>query len=137
MKKNHVSLRLPPRTVERLDKRARQANESRTELAARLLDEGLHTADYPLIVFRGEGADRRPALCGTRLDVWHVVETVRASSGSIEEAAKYLGISSTSVKTCVRYYAEFRDEVDTWGDRMRSIADDEEAAWRREQEALA
>jgi hypothetical protein len=37
----------------------------------------------------------------------------------------------------VRYYADFRDEVDAWRERMRTIAEREEEAWRREQAVLA
>ena len=36
----------------------------------------------------------------------------------------------------LRYYADYRDEIDEWIDRARAIADREEARWQRRGEAL-
>jgi hypothetical protein len=41
------------------------------------------------------------------------------------------------VRAAVRYYADFRDEVDAWRERTRAVAEREEEAWRREQAILA
>ena len=89
------SFRLSRRTMRLLDDRARELSESRNSLAERLLDEGLHTERHPLIVFRTGGSGRRrPALIGTRLYVWQIVDTVRENGNSVPEAADYLGASS-------------------------------------------
>lgn len=135
--KNHVSFRLASRLLEALQRHARESGQSMTALAERYLDEGLRREDHPLIVFRDGAAGRRPSLAGTRLDVAQVIETVRNSDNSIQEAADYLSIPEPWVRACVRYYADYRDEVDEWIERMHAIADREEEAWRREQSALA
>jgi len=108
-----------------------------TALAERYVDEGLRRDEHPLIVFRDGAAGRRAALVGTRLDVWQVVETVRHSEGSTHEAADYLSIPEPWVTACIRYYADYKDEVDEWTDRMHAIAEREEDAWRRTQAVLA
>jgi len=131
------SFRLPERILKLLDERAREGGESANRLAEQLIDEGLHMRNHPLIHFRqGPAGERRPALTGTRLYVWQVVETVRASEGSTEEAAEYLRLTLAQIQACVSYYAEFQDEVDAYAEEERELARREEARWRREQEVL-
>jgi hypothetical protein len=66
-----------------------------------------------------------------------VIDTLRESANSITATAEYLDIPEHYVRAAVRYYAEFRDEVDEWRERTRAIAEREEEAWRREQAVLA
>jgi len=74
---------------------------------------------------------------GTGLDVWEVVETVRENDDSVAQAAAYLEIEVRLVQVAVRYYGSNREEIDAWIERVRDIAEDEEAKWRRAREALA
>jgi uncharacterized protein (DUF433 family) len=107
------SFRLSPRTLALLGERAAETSESRNALAERLLDEGLHLDRHPLIRFRtGASGVRRPALVGTRLDVWQVVDTVHGEGGDVAAAARYLGITEALVRAAVDYYADFSAEVD-------------------------
>lgn len=106
-------------------------------LAERLLDEGVRRERHPLIFFRQGAAGRRPALVGTRLDVDKVIDTVRNSDGSAEEAAEYFEIPEHWVRACLRYYAEFRDEVDAWARAQQEFADREYALWLAERSSLA
>jgi uncharacterized protein (DUF433 family) len=115
------SFRLSERTMKLLDARARELSESRNSLAERLLDEGLHTERHPLIVFRTGGSGRRrPALVGTRLYVWQIIETLRGSDNSVREAVAYLSLPEHHVQAAVDYYADFKDEVDE--DRADELA---------------
>ena len=85
------SFRFAKSTMQLLDGRAGELSESRNGLAQRLLEEGLHTERHPLVYFRPGGSGQRwPALVGTRLYVWQVLGTLRASEGSVAEAADYL-----------------------------------------------
>jgi uncharacterized protein (DUF433 family) len=120
-----------------LQRRARERGESANALAERYLEEGLRRDDHQLIVFRQGAAGRRAALVGARLDVAQVIDTLRESDNSVEAAGEYLGIPEQHVRAAVRYYAEFRDEVDAWLERTRAVAEREEEAWRREQAILA
>jgi uncharacterized protein (DUF433 family) len=109
------SFRFSSRTMGLLDERAHELSESRNSLAERILDEGLHTERHPMIAFRqGASGLRRPALIGTRLYVWQVIDTLRESDNSPATAAEYLGLSERQVRAAVAYYAEFTEEVDRY-----------------------
>jgi uncharacterized protein (DUF433 family) len=123
--------------VERLEARADRTGESGNRLAARLLDEALRRDEHPLVYFRrGAAGARHPALIGTRLDVSDVVETVRASEGSVPDAADYLGVPERSVHACLAYYADYRDDVDAEIARRDAHAREARARWERTQEVL-
>jgi uncharacterized protein (DUF433 family) len=126
------SVRLPADTLARLDSLAEERGQSANTVAARLIEEGLRLDRHPLIYFRDAAAGRRPALLGTRLDVGRIIETVRAHEGSVSDTAEYLAQPEAKIRAAVRYYAEFRDEVDAWSQRMRDIARREEEAFRAE-----
>jgi uncharacterized protein (DUF433 family) len=126
------SLRLPADTLERLDRLADERGQSANTVAARLLEEGLRSERHPLIYFREAATGRRPALAGTRLDVWQAIDTVRAHDGSVAEAATYLSQPEAKIRAAVRYYADYRDEVDAWAARARESAQREEEAFRSE-----
>lgn len=120
-----------------LGERADELTETRNGLAQRLLDEGLRTDRHPLIHFReGGGGVRRPALAGTRLDVWQVLSTVRASGGSAATAAEYLGILERQVRAAVDYYADFGDEVDAYAAEERELERRERERFERAQRVL-
>jgi len=135
--KKPLAVRIAPDTIEHLQRRAREARETQTALIERYVEEGLRTDEHPLISFRAGAAGRRPALVGTRLDVWQVIETIRQNESSIEAAAEYLGLAAEQVRACARYYADYKDEIDDWASRAHAIAEREEASWRRQQELLA
>ena len=61
---------------------------------------------------------------------------MRASDGSAEEAADYLGLSADQVRACVSYYADFQGEVDAYAEEERELARREEVRWRREQKII-
>lgn len=133
----HRSFRFPASLGERLQRRASQAGESANSLAGRYIEEGLRMDEHPLVQFRDGAGGRRAALVGTRLDVWQVIETLRNSENSISETADYLSIPDTWVRACVRYYAEYTDEVDSFAELQRELAAREEELFRREQSVLA
>lgn len=132
------SFRLTHGTLRLLDERAAEHGESSNALAQRLLDESLRLERHPLLCFRQGGSGlRRPALLGTRLDVWQVIETLRAHNGDVEVTADYFAITPTQVRACIAYYAEFKTEIDTYARAEIRAAERERARWEREQKALA
>lgn len=135
--KRHVSLRVSGLTIADLDRRARQTGLSRNALAERYLAEGARMDEFPQIYFRDGELGRRAALLGTRLDVWQVMETVRAHDNAVEETAAYLDIPVERVQAAVRYYAANRDEVDAFAARAIEASDRAEELARAEQELLA
>lgn len=135
--KQSIAFRFDRGTVARLKQRARDAHAPQTALAQRYIEEGLRHDEHPLVYFRDGEAGRRPALLGTRLDVADIVATIRQNGGSIEDAADYLEIPREHVEACVRYYADYKEEIDAWAERSRAIAERERERWQRGQQALA
>jgi uncharacterized protein (DUF433 family) len=135
--KQPLTFRVAPRTLEHLKRRAREADQPQTALAERYLEEGLRMDEHPGIYFRDGVSGRRPALLGTRLDVADVIETIRQNDRSVEGAVAYLELPADRIEACLRYYADFGDEIDEWINRAHAIAEREEARWQRRGEALA
>jgi uncharacterized protein (DUF433 family) len=135
--RGHLSLRIARATLERLERRARHAAQPRSALAERYVFEGLQMDEHPGIRFVDGALGRRPAVAGTGLDVWEIVETVRVNGDSIEEAAAYLEVDPSVVRVAVGYYGSNREEIDAFVERVHDIAEHEEAKWRRAREALA
>jgi uncharacterized protein (DUF433 family) len=134
--KQSVAFRFDPTTVARLKRRAHETHTPQTALAERYIEEGLRHDEHPLIYFRDGEAGRRPALFGTRLDVADVLATVRQNDNSIEEAAAYLELPVEHVEACVRYYADYKSEIDAWIERVETIAQRERERWQRRRQAL-
>jgi uncharacterized protein (DUF433 family) len=131
-----TSFRLPAVTLERLDARARAIGTTRTTLAEQFLEEGLRLVEHPGIRFVDGPSGRRPGVIGTGLDVWEVVETIRANHGSIDEAADYLGIPAAHARVAARYYAAFPVEIDEWIAGNQAVYDRELELAQRERELL-
>jgi len=133
-------MRLASSTLDRLDRQARSLGEPKTRVGERLLDEGLRMAEHPGIVFRDGPAGRRAALAGGP-DVWEVIATVKGAEETGEAAiaatAAWASLSPAQVRTAVRYYADYRDEIDSRIRQNLETADREHAAWQRAQDALA
>lgn len=95
--------------------------------------------DHPGIVFRDGPAGRRAALAGGP-DVWEVIETFKDTGLTGEQAvaatAEWGVLTHAQVHTAVRYYADFRDEVDARIAHNSQEADRRRAAWVRAREAL-
>lgn len=125
------SFRLPEATLQELGTRARERHESANSLARRLIEEGLRTERHPLIWFREEAAGRRPAILGTRLDVWQVVEYLVANGQDVDEVAELLDVPEHWVRAAADYYAEYPTEIDGWTSEQSAFARRAEDAHRR------
>jgi uncharacterized protein (DUF433 family) len=130
------SMRIHRSVHERLERRAKQSGESKSSLAERYIDEGLRQDAHPEIVFRDGPYGRRAMPAGTRLEVWQVIDTLRNSGNSIDDAAAYLSLPAPRVRAALSYYAAFQDEVDEYAARVAAAAEEAEEAWRREQELI-
>jgi hypothetical protein len=126
--------------VSRLRRRSELAGTNKSRLAERYVDEGTRMDEHPGIVFRGGPTGRRAALAGGP-DLWEVLTTLKSGKARGEEAiaatADLLSLTDSQVRTAVRYYGAFPEEVDDRIARNANEADEAEAAWRREQAALA
>jgi uncharacterized protein (DUF433 family) len=133
------SIRMDARTLDRLDERARRRQESKARTAERLIDEGLRMEDHPGITFRDGPAGRRAALSGGP-DVWEVIEVLQGTGQTGEEAvaatATWGSLTPAQVRAAVRYYAEYRDEVEERIAFNRAEAERQRQAWERMKDAL-
>lgn len=109
-------------------------------MAERYVEEGLRADEHPGIVFRGGPAGRRAALAAGP-DIWEVVATMKGIDAKGEAAlaavAEALDLTITQARAALRYYSAFPEEIDERIRRNVEEADAAEAAWRREQAALA
>lgn len=142
MAKTGMSIRLRPDLKEQLERRAREAGTSAAALYERFVDEGLRHDAHPLITFRDGASGRRATIAATRLSVAQVIDTLLATDGSsdgerIRDTAEYLDIPAGYVVASVRYYAAYKDEIDSWRARTAEEAEREREAWEREQAVLA
>lgn len=134
--KAHFSFRVARKTLARLQEYARHSGEAKGSLVERYVEEGLRMDAHPGIVFVSGPAGRRPAVSGTGLDVWEVVCTVK-DAGSTEDASRYLGIDPGKVDAALGYYADFREDIDAWIERVGAEAERVRQRWRHRRSVLA
>jgi hypothetical protein len=139
MPSRHLSLRLESDIFDDLETQSRRAGQSRSQLARTLLAEGLRMEAHPGIVFRSGPAGRRPGLAGGP-DVWEVARVFQGESGpaeeAIERASHLTGLTPEQVRIALRYYANYREEIDDWIRRVDDEAERAETTWRLEQDLL-
>jgi hypothetical protein len=126
--------------LDRLDRRSEAAGTNRSRLAERYVDEGTRMDEHPGIVFRGGPTGRRAALVGGP-DVWELLAALKSGKERGEKAiaatAELLRLTELQVRTGVRYYSDYPEKIDQRIKLNVDEADAAEAAWRREQAALA
>jgi hypothetical protein len=118
------AIRIEADTLRALRERSAQSGEPIVRLAQRYIDEGLRLERHPGIVFRTGPAGRRAVIVGGP-DVWEVVAAARGAPESGEELvtalAERIGVPIERIRTAIRYYAEYPDEVD----RFITMVDEE------------
>jgi hypothetical protein len=134
------SARFGTDVLDRLERRSQAAGTNKSRLAERYVDEGTRMDEHPGIVFRGGATGRRAALPGGP-DVWELMATLKSGKARGEEAipatAELLNLTDSQVRTAVRYYGVFTEEIDRRIALNVEDANEAEAAWQREQAALA
>lgn len=118
---------MPARLRERLDRASRRGlGETRSQLALRLIDEGLRMEAHPGILFRPGPSGRRPGLVGGP-DVWEVARVLRelsADEGGLARAVELTDLALHQVRAAARYYTEYSDEIDAWIAEVDRLADE-------------
>lgn len=110
------SARLDAGVLARLKALSAREGVTASELAERLLDEGLRAAELPGIVFRPGPTGRRAGLHGGP-DVWEIVRDVRAAraAGEKDPIAAVVGsteLGEDAVRLALAYYARYPGDVD-------------------------
>jgi hypothetical protein len=118
---------------------------SLSSAANQLVDEGLRTTEHPGITFREGPTGRRAGLVGGP-DVWEVVRAVRSARAAEPELAEHAllsmvaentGLRPRLLRTALRYWASYPDEVEAEIVAADDAEQAAERAWQREQELLA
>lgn len=109
---NPLSLRLQGDALQRLWFQAKLAGMPPRTLAQRMLEEALRMAEHPEIRFTTGPAGRRATLRGCGLDVWEVVQVLRANSNDAAEVAASLEVPQHWIEACVAYYGAHPEEID-------------------------
>lgn len=93
--------------AERLD-----ANASK--LVNRFVKEGLRMDKHPAVMFKTTLQGRRAAVLAARpgLQVIDVIGTWRTEKQDVAKTARYLHIDQEEVEAILRYYADYREDVD-------------------------
>lgn len=135
------SVRLSDDVLRRLADLAGRRGASVSSTIERLLDEALRREAHPGITFRDGPSGRRAGLVAGP-DVDEVIRTLRAvqeerSDRAISEVAEILSLTDVQVLAAVAYYADHRPEIDERIATNERMAEELEAAWRRQQEILA
>lgn len=101
--------------------------------------------EHPGIIFRPGPTGRRAALAGGA-DVWEVIRAIRSShavepgldtDGLLDLVGDNTGIALRLLRTAVRYWAAYPDEVDAEITAADAAEEAAEQAWQRERELLA
>jgi hypothetical protein len=122
-----LSMRPSRRTLERLRERARLVGVKHTTLAERYLEEGVIMDEHPGTHFVDGALGRRPAVLGSGLDVWEIVEVAKDNRGSVADTAAYLEIDPRLVESALLYYGAFQDEIDDWIELVHALSEREES----------
>lgn len=121
-----TSFRLSDAAKRRLSQRAAREGVSATALLDRLIVEGVEQLDYPGIVFRGPGHDRRPALAAGP-DVWEVVARLQELDGAEEQRISVLAAESSMhprlIRLALDYAAAHPEEIRRRIDLNRELAE--------------
>ncbi len=133
-------IRIGQRTLDSLRARSKRKGEPLSRLAERYIDEGMRADSHPGICFRDGPAGRRAGLVGGP-DVWEIIGAVRIApekgESRVVALAERLSLTEGQVRTCVRYYGEYPDEIDAWKAANDAESAGLESALERERELLA
>ncbi|MGH2601875.1 MAG: hypothetical protein ACRDQW_15775 [Haloechinothrix sp.] len=109
-------------------------------LAQRFVEEGLRMEEHPGVVFKNGSTGRRAALSNGP-DIWEVVRALREIDERGEDAiaavAELMDLPAARVRTAIRYYGEFPDEINA--EISQNVAEAEAAheAWQAQRRLLA
>ena len=108
------SLRMDEDTHDELTTHVERLEVNASKLVNRYVKEGLRMDKHPAIGFKTTSQGRRAAVLAAHpgIQVVDVLGTFRAESQDAGKTARYLHISEDEVQAVLRYYAEYRDEVD-------------------------
>jgi hypothetical protein len=135
MTTRHLTMRVDVDTYDRLEAESKRQLRSVSAVAKTLLEEGLRMQEHPGIVFRPGPAGRRPALADGP-DVWEVARVfqgnIHYSDKAVRRFCRLTGLDPHRIRTAMRYYTAYREEIDDWIREVDEEAHQAYAAWLAE-----
>jgi uncharacterized protein (DUF433 family) len=123
-KSTPFSLRLSEETDRLVTAEAKRTRRSKGSVVESLAEEALKARLIPGIAFRGDDYDRRAWVIGSSLDVWQVVEAYQDFDNSAERMLAETDLGERELRTALRYYQRFPEEIDAFiALNRRSLAD--------------
>lgn len=107
------SLRMDDDTREALNEHAERSDVSPSKLVNRYVKEGLRMDKHPAIAFKTTPQGRRAVLASrSGLQVIDIIGTWQGEGQDVAATARYFEISADDVRAVLRYYADYKDEID-------------------------
>ena len=107
------SLRMDDDTREELVEHAERSEVSPSKLVNRYVREGLRMDKHPAIAFKTTPHGRRAILTARPgLHVIDIIGTWQAERQDVAATARYFHIIEDDVRAVLRYYADYKDEID-------------------------
>lgn len=109
------SVRMEDDTHDELLDHAQRLDVNASRLVNRYVREGLRMDRHPAMIFKTTSLGRRAAVLAAHpgLQVIDVIGTWQAERQDIAKTARYLHIEEDEVQAVLRYYADYKDEVDS------------------------
>jgi len=107
------TLRLDPQLRSEIDRLARRARRTFSEVTHDLLDEALRMRACPGIYFAAEPAGREAKIAGTGLGIWEVVRDYLAADRNERRLERaFPRLSRAQIRAGLLYYAKYQKEID-------------------------
>lgn len=107
------TLRLRPKLRAEIERIAKRARRSFSEVAQDMLEEAVRMRRCPGIYFSDEPSGRTAKVSGTGLGVWEVIRDYKAVKGNERRLRTILPhLSTAGLKSALMYYAGYQDEID-------------------------
>ena len=133
------AIRIESSTLRELRTRSAQRGEPLVRLAQRYIDEGMRLDRHPGILFRDGPAGRRAVVVGGP-DVWEVIAAARSAQergdALVDALADRVGVAPEKIRTAIRYYAEYPDDVDAFITQVEEESERLERTLERERRVL-
>jgi uncharacterized protein (DUF433 family) len=107
------SLRIPQKTVEEIERIARESGQAFSSITKDLLEEAIKMRRCPGIVFTDGVTGRKARVAGTGLEVWEIITTYIGLKQNFKRLQKaYHWLTEQQLRTAIGYYTVYREEID-------------------------
>ena len=107
------SLRLPPETLQEIERMSRETARDFSSVTIDLLSEAIKMRRNPGILFVEGVSGRRARVAGTGIEVWEIVANYKTMGGNVNRLRKtYHWLSAEQLRAALGYYAAYPEEID-------------------------